>query len=220
MNYKDLPKNEQPINRVCELGATAVTISELFSVVLKKHDRDITDQLAELYHKRGSLANITDKDLTDIKGISTANVATVRAIIEFGRRETVEKEPRPKISSPADAANLVMYEMGSLQREELWVMILNTRNEVLEIDKVYKGCVNACTVRVGELFKKAIELNAPAMIVLHNHPSGDPTPSPDDVGITRAIVESGNLLDIQILDHLVVGQGRFVSMKERRLGFN
>jgi DNA repair protein RadC len=109
--------------------------------------------------------------------------------------------------------------MSALEQEELRVVMLNTRNRVLKLETVYRGSLNSSQVRVGELFKGAIRRNAAAIIVVHNHPSGDPTPSPDDVAITRAIVEAGQLLDVQVLDHLVIGQGRFVSLKERGLGF-
>ena len=125
----------------------------------------------------------------------------------------------PKIHSPEDAANLVMHRMSALEQEELHVILLDTRNRVMGVDQVYRGSVNSSQVHVGELFKTAIRRNIPAVIVVHNHPSGDPEPSPDDVAVTRAFVEAGKLLDIKVLDHLVIGNGRFVSLKERRLGF-
>jgi DNA repair protein RadC len=98
-------------------------------------------------------------------------------------------------------------------------MILDTRNWIIHIEKMYQGSINSSMVRVGELFKPVIQRDAVSLIVLHNHPSGDPTPSPDDIALTRAIVQAGKLLDIDVLDHLVIGQGRFTSMKERGLGF-
>lgn len=125
----------------------------------------------------------------------------------------------PMIHSPQDAADLVQYDMSSLEQEELRVMLLNTRNRVIEIVTVYRGSLNSSQVRVCELFRTAIIENAAALIVIHNHPSGDPTPSPDDVAITRAIVQASKLLDIDCLDHLVIGGGRYVSLKERGLGF-
>jgi DNA repair protein RadC len=131
-----------------------------------------------------------------------------------------QPEERPTINSPADAAALVQYEMGSLEQEHLRVMLLDTRNRVLDIVEVYHGSVNSSQVRVGEVFVPALRRMAPAIIIMHNHPSHDPTPSPDDVAVTRAIVAAGKLLDITCLDHLVIGQGRWVSLKERGLGFS
>jgi DNA repair protein RadC len=124
------------------------------------------------------------------------------------------------INSPADAAALVQYEMSLLDQEYLKVMLLDTRNRLLEIVDVYHGSVNSSQVRVGELFKQAVQRMASAIIVAHNHPSSDPTPSPDDVAVTRAIVQAGKLLEIDVLDHLIIGGSRFVSLKERGLGFS
>jgi len=129
-------------------------------------------------------------------------------------------EERRTIHSPADAADLVKYEMSGFEQEHLRVILLDTRNRVLEIVEVYQGSLNSSPVRVGELFKAAVRRNAAAIIVVHNHPSGDPTPSPDDVAVTRAIVQAGKLLDVDVLDHLVIGGGQCVSLKERGLGFN
>jgi DNA repair protein RadC len=125
----------------------------------------------------------------------------------------------PAIHSPLDAADLVKYDMSALEHEELRVILLNTRNKVLEIVTIYRGSVNQSQVRIAEVFRPAIVENAPAFILIHNHPSGDVSPSPDDVAITKAIVNAGKLLDIDVLDHLVVGGGTYVSLKERGLGF-
>jgi DNA repair protein RadC len=109
--------------------------------------------------------------------------------------------------------------MSALEQEHLRVMLLDRRNRVLETVEIYKGSVNSSQVRVGELFKEAIRKNASSIVVIHNHPSGDPTPSPDDVAVTRAILQAGKLLDVDVLDHIVIGLGRWVSLKERGLGF-
>jgi DNA repair protein RadC len=114
-----------------------------------------------------------------------------------------------------------MYEMSMLEKEHLRVLLLDRRNRVIDIEEIYRGSVSSSQVRIGELFKNAISHNASAMIVAHNHPSGDPTPSPDDVALTRAIVQAGKLLDTDILDHIVIGNsGKWVSLKERGLGFS
>ena len=126
---------------------------------------------------------------------------------------------RPCIHSPQDAYHIIQPFLQHLDHEQLWVLVLDTRNRVMSLVALYKGSVNSSQVRVAEVFRQAILENAPAIILAHNHPSGDPTPSPDDIAITRAIKEAGDLLDIQILDHLVIGLGRFVSLKERGLGF-
>lgn len=127
---------------------------------------------------------------------------------------------REQIKSPADVAALLMVEMGHLDQEELRTVLLDTKNRVQDIVTVYRGSLNTSMIRVGEVFKAAVRWNSAALIVAHNHPSSDPTPSPEDVFVTRQIVEAGKLLDVDVLDHLVVGQGRWVSLRERRLGFS
>jgi DNA repair protein RadC len=126
---------------------------------------------------------------------------------------------RPSINSPADAAELLKPFIGNLDHEELWVIVLNRRNRVLQLVRLYQGSVNSSQIRVGEVFHQAIIEQASSIILAHNHPSGDPTPSPDDVAVTRAIVHAGKLLDIEILDHVVVCSTWHVSLKERGLGF-
>jgi DNA repair protein RadC len=112
-----------------------------------------------------------------------------------------------------------MFKMSALDKEELWVLILDTRNRVLKIEELYRGSINSSQVRVAEIFTEAVKLNAASIIVVHNHPTGDPNPSTEDITLTRSLVDAGRLLDIEVLDHLVIGDNNFVSMKERGLGF-
>ena len=155
-------------------------------------------------------------------GLSTKAAIALQAAFHFAERLHTQRlsqpEERPTINSPADAAALLQYEMSALETEHLRVMLLDSRNHVLAIEEVYHGSVNSSQVRVAEVFVPAIRRMAPAILIAHNHPSSDPTPSPDDVAVTRAIVAAGKLLDISCLDHLVIGQGRWVSLKERGLG--
>ncbi|MCA9920769.1 MAG: DNA repair protein RadC, partial [Anaerolineales bacterium] len=144
----------------------------------------------------------------------------IKAALEVGRRlMAAAPEERIRITSPGDAANLLMSEMSFLEQEHLRIILLDTRNRVLHTPTIYIGSLNTSVVRVGELFRAAIKENAAALIVAHNHPSGDPSPSPEDVRVTRNIVKAGKLLDIEVLDHVVIGHHRFVSLKERGLGF-
>ncbi|UCG83528.1 MAG: hypothetical protein JSW38_01535, partial [Dehalococcoidia bacterium] len=124
------------------------------------------------------------------------------------------------VRSPEDIANLLQAEMAFLEQEELRLVLLNGKNQVLSIPQLYKGSVNTSQVRVSELFRDAVRENCPALVVVHNHPSGDPTPSPDDIQITEQMVNSGKLLDIEVLDHIIIGQQGYISLKERGLGFS
>jgi DNA repair protein RadC len=181
----------------------------------------LSQRLLSDYNGLAGLAQAPISDLTRCKGIGPAKAVELRAAFELGRRLLVTApEARPQVKSPADAANLLIGEMAMLEQEHLRTILLDTKNHVLKIHTVYIGSLNTAVVRVGELFREAIRMNCAAVIVAHNHPSGDPTPSPEDVQVTRQIVQAGKLLDIDVLDHLVIGNGsRWVSMKERGLGF-
>jgi len=126
---------------------------------------------------------------------------------------------RERIRSPADAAAMLMVQMGHLEQEELWTVLLNIKNHVVGIVTIYRGSIDRSLVRVSEIYKPALRRNSAAIIVVHNHPSGEPEPSPEDVLLTRHLVDAGKLLEIDLLDHLVIGQGRWISMRERGLGF-
>ncbi len=221
MKYTDLPETEQPRRRLKELGSQSLSTPELLAVALWISDSETARELYEVYHDAGSLGRIPRERITGIRGLGERYADALAAIYELARRDMLNSLPeRPAIHSPADVANLVMYEMSSLEQEQLRVVLLDTRNRVIRVVTLYQGSANSAQVRVGELFKHAVRENAAHIVVIHNHPSGDPTPSPDDVALTRAIVQAGKLMDIECLDHLVIGGGRWVSLKERGLGFS
>lgn len=222
MKYTDLPQSDQPALRLRELGATALNTTELLSVALMISDTDTASQLSQLVNEYDNLLVKVPRDrVKNINRVGDKTADMILAIAELARRQAMAS-PREKasINSPADAAAMVQYEMQSLDHEQLRVILLNRRNEVIKIVMVYKGSVSSSQVRVGELFKDALREQASAIVVCHNHPSGDPTPSPDDVAVTRAIVQAGKLMDVDVLDHIVIGQARWVSLKERGLGFS
>ncbi len=141
------------------------------------------------------------------------------AALELGRRLlATQPEERPVVRSPQDIANLLLADMALLEQEHLRVVLLNTKNQVLAAPEVYKGTVNATQVRVADLFRDAVREGCPSLIVVHNHPSGDPTPSADDVSMTSQVREAGALLNIDVLDHIVLARNGFVSLRERGLG--
>ncbi len=173
------------------------------------------------YQTLGELAKASVEDLQrEFNGIGPVKAIELKAVFELAVRYHKEQPlERPQIKSPADAARFMMLEMKSLDHEELRTILLDSKNHIIGTPTIYSGSVNSAVVRVGELFKYAIRANCAALIVVHNHPSGDPTPSPEDVAVTRQIVEAGKLLDISVLDHVVIGEQRWVSLKERGLGF-
>lgn len=221
----DLAASERPRERLEKHGPDNLSVAELLAILLRVgvEGENAVQMAHRLLNEFGGLTGLhraTFEEVVMQHGLGPAKAAQIKAALELGNRLRRESpDERPSINSPADAAELVQFDMSALEQEELRVILLDTRNRLLKIESVYRGSVNTSQVRVGEIFKAAIRNNAPSLIVVHNHPSGDPTPSPDDVAITRAILSAGKLLDVDVLDHLVIGQGRYVSLKERGLGF-
>lgn len=219
---KRLAEQETPTYRAISVGINALSLSELISIIIgdAPNCMEIADYLVDKFKTPHGLKQAR---LDELQAFGLGEKRAMRIIAAFSLGERYYRqtwEEKCAVHSPTDVANLVLYEMSSLDHEELWVVLLDTRNNVVSIDKLYKGSVNQSQVRVSEIFRSAVIKNSPSIIIIHNHPSGDPTPSPDDVGLTRAIVQSGKMLDIDVLDHLVIGQGRWASLKERGLGFS
>lgn len=222
---RELPDEMLPRNRMVYAGPGALTTAELLSLILGSGRPGCNAiRLAEalLVHFGGlhNIARASDAELQQIAGIGPAKAAKVRSAFEIGRRllSTCPTE-RVQVRSPADVANMVMLEMGLLEQEHLRTVLLDTKNVVLRVVNVYAGNLNTAVVRIGEVFREAIRSNCAGIIVVHNHPSGDPTPSLEDVRVTEQLVEAGKLINIDVLDHLIIGRNRYVSLKERGLGF-
>jgi DNA repair protein RadC len=222
---RDMPTAERPRERLRDYGPTALSTAELLAIILRTgtNKESVLSLSARLLARHGGLAGlarISFPELCAEHGLGEAKAAQLKAALELGRRLiTAQPQERALVRSPQDVANLLMPEMAFLEQEELRVVLLNTRNQVVSVGEVYRGSVNSAQVRVGEVLREAVRQNCPAMIVVHNHPSGDPAPSSDDVAVTRQIVEAGRLLDIDVLDHIVIGHQRFVSLREQGLGF-
>jgi len=217
---KELPFSEQPQQRLRDYGSAALSNTELLACLLQT--QNALYQAQELIRRFGlhGLPKASILELCQVTGIGPARAVQLKAAFELGRRALLDHQnDRYQITSPADAAGLLLHEMDGLDQEHLVVISLDTKNRVLSQETLYIGNVNASIIRVSEIFRLAIRQNAPAIIISHNHPSGDPDPSPEDVRVTRQIVEAGKLLDIEVLDHLVIGHQRYVSLKERGLGF-
>jgi len=223
---KEMPASERTRERLQAYGAGALSTGELIAILLRtgmegQSAVNIGTRLLKDFGLAG-LARCSFDQLVNEKGLGPAKVAQLQAAFELGRRLlTAAPDERTQIRCPADAANLVMSEMSVLQQEHLCTLLLDTKNRVTGPRReIYVGSLNTSLIRVGELFRQAIHANCAAIIVVHNHPSGDPTPSPEDVAVTRQIVEAGKLLDIEVLDHLIIGWQRWISLKERGLGFS
>src|SRR6266545_7844634 len=226
LRMKELPSSEQPRERLRDHGPTALSDAELLAILLRVGvaGTNVVQLAQQLLVERGGWPGLLRTDYRDLcgrHGIGEAKAATLKAALEIGRRLLLtEHEQRFQIKSPSDAANLLMLEMSHLDQEHLRTVLLDTKNRVQVISTVYIGSLNASLIRVGEIFKEALKRNSAALIVVHNHPSGDPTPSPEDVLVTREIISAGKLLDVDILDHIVIGHGVWVSLRQRGLGFD
>jgi DNA repair protein RadC len=222
----DWEKTERPRERLAEVGAHNLSSPELLAILLRVgvQGENVVQLAHRLLNRFGGLRGLQKASFQEVcneHGMGPAKAAQIKAALELSSRLRNENiDERHAIHSPQDAADLVLYEMQALPQEHLWVINLDTRNRVVNIERVYMGSLNSSMVRVGELFRSAIQRNAAGIILVHNHPSGDPTPSPEDIALTRSVLQAGKLLDIELLDHLVIGQGRFVSLKERGQGFS
>lgn len=223
---RDLPVDLRPRERLAYAGAAALSTAELLAIILRVGGRGenvirMAERLLARFGGIAGLAQASFDELCQQHGMGEAKATQVKAALELGRRLLVAApQDRPQVRSPSDVANLLMVEMGLLEQEHLRTVLLDTKNYVQRVANVYAGSLNAAVVRVGEVFREAIRANSASIIVVHNHPSGDPTPSPEDIRVTEMIVEAGHLLDIEVLDHLIIGRNRYVSLKERGLGFN
>jgi DNA repair protein RadC len=211
---------ERPNYRVVAYPEACTTQEMLAAVIGGEQQIELAQALIAKFVTLRNLYHARPEELAEITGIGLAKATQIKAALVLGSRMNAEQVERPQISSPADIAALVQEEMSLYAEEHLRVIILDRRNLVLHVVDLYKGSVSSSQIRVGEVFEAAIRMKASAIAICHNHPSGDPSPSPDDVAVTRAIVQAGKLLDIDLLDHLIIGHaGKFVSLKERGIGF-
>ncbi len=216
----DLPAEERPLYRLHHRGSNALSTTELLALLLGTADAPgLSSDLLQQFGSLHQLARASKEQLMRLHGIGEAQAGRLLAVIELSRRlQTPPTDEKLRVTSPGDSANLLLPRLSHLEQEELHVILLDTRNRVLDIQAIYKGSLNTSMIRIGEIFRPAIEAPAAAIIVAHNHPSGQADPSPEDVDVTRKIVQAGQLLDITVLDHLIIGQGVYVSLKERNLG--
>jgi DNA repair protein RadC len=221
----DINQEERPRERLRRNGATGLSAPELLAIIIGsgipgENAIQIGQRLMIKHKSFSGIYKAGFDALCAEPGIGPARAAQVMAAMEIARRMTNETgEQKPAIMSPDDAAALLRFEMSLLEQEELRVMLLDTRYRLIEIVALYKGSLNASAVRIGELFKSAIRKNAAAVIIVHNHPSGDTTASPEDIAMTHEMVKAGELLSVEVVDHLIIGGNRFLSMKNNHIVF-
>jgi DNA repair protein RadC len=225
-SVRDLPAAERPRERLALRGPGGLSAAELIAVVWGtgaggRSAMELAEEALARHASVGALARATDAELAAIPGIGQAKAARLAAAFELGRRSVADwPVGRWTIRSPRDVADRLSVEMSRLEREELRVLSLNAKNVVQRVSTVYVGNVSASLVRVGELFRDAVRLDASGVVLAHNHPSGDPTPSPDDLHLTAEAIAAGRLLDVDVLDHVVIGHDAWVSLRDRGVSFD
>jgi DNA repair protein RadC len=218
---RDVPQVERPRERLISDGPESLANHELLAILLRTGTKDESAlQLAHrlLNHFEGLrlLKDATIEEMTSIKGIGAAKAVQILAAIELGRRiHRLRYDERYVIRSPEDGAKYVMEDMRFLSQEHFVCLYLNTKNQVIHRKTVFIGSLNASIVHPREVFKEAIKRSAASIICAHNHPSGDPTPSREDIEVTKRLVECGRMIGIELLDHLIIGEQKFVSLKEK-----
>lgn len=217
---KDLPHEERPRERMMRLGAGALSHAELLAILLRTGSRrESAVHLAQrVLHDCGGLRRFAERnwdELTHISGIGPAKALELKASLELGRRVARSRLPEAiVVSCPQDAADILMEEMRHLREEHFVVLFLSTKNHVIGRETISIGTLNASLVHPREVFRAAIRRNSASILCAHNHPSGDPTPSQEDVQLTRRLRDAGELVGIELLDHIVIGDQRFISLKE------
>ncbi len=220
---KEMPEELRPRERLMKDGPSALSNKELLAIILRTGTRaesvlELAGRLLTLHGGLRGLVTAEPAELSSISGIGLAKAAQIRAALEIGKRvSSLAPEVRPVINSPLDVSFLLMEEMRYLDREQFRTVSLNTKNQVIETEVVSVGSLNSSIVHPREVFKNPIRRSANSLILVHNHPSGDPTPSKEDIAVTARILEAGKILGIEILDHIIIGDNKYSSLKEKGL---
>jgi len=221
LSIRDFPKDDRPRERMMNEGPESLSNHELLAILLRTGTKNesalhLASKLLKQFDGLRLLKDATVEEITSIQGIGQAKAVQIMAALELGRRiHQLTYEERYVIRSPKDAADYVMEEMRFLTQEHFVCIYLNTKNQVLQKRTVFIGSLNASIVHPREVFKSALKRSAASLICVHNHPSGDPTPSREDIEVTRRLAECGKLIGIEMLDHIIIGEHKFVSLKEK-----
>jgi DNA repair protein RadC len=227
---RELPSAIRPRERLRALGPEALSDEELIAIILRTGTQanNVLDVARALLVRHGGLDGVgraSEAQLESTRGVGPVKAVDLKAAFELGKRLMMwAPDEQPEITGPEGAYNLLRGHMSLLDKESVRVILLNTKNRVQNVTEVSAGSLNSSIIRVGEVFKDAVRQQAAAIVLAHNHPSGDPTPSAEDVSITRKVVEAGQLLDIEVLDHIIIGRPGasgpgWVSLRERGMGF-
>ncbi|PYE44444.1 DNA repair protein RadC [Paenibacillus barcinonensis] len=220
---RDIPLEERPRERMMEYGAGALSHAELLAILLRTGTRQesAVHMAQRILNNAGGVRSLMDlslEELTAMKGVGQAKAVQLKAGIELGHRIAKSRlAPSSCIRTPRDAADILMEQLRYLQKEHFVCLFLNSKNHIIAQETLSMGSLNASIVHPREVFRAAIKCSSASIVCAHNHPSGDPTPSPEDIQITKRLIEAGAIVGIDVLDHLVIGDGTYVSLKEKGL---
>ncbi|WP_420488112.1 RadC family protein [Gottfriedia acidiceleris] len=218
---KDFPKDERPRERLLKFGPGSLSNQDLLAILLRTGTKNesvlkVSNELLLKFDGLRLLMNASVEEISNIKGIGEAKAVQLIAAFELGKRiNRLQYDERFSIKSPDDCAKFMMDEMRFLEQEHFVCLYLNTKNQVIARETIFKGSLNASIVHPREVFKEAFRRSASSIICLHNHPSGDPTPSREDIEVTKRLVECGKIIGIELLDHIIIGEHKYVSLKEK-----
>ena len=220
IRVNDIPLNERPMEKLLQFGVDTLSNEELLAIILRTGNKDsnVVELSYRIIHSVGGLNGLfkaSAKELMEVKGVKEAKATQILAMCELYKRFKVSELAQVKISKPSDVAKLVLDELRMLRQEVLILINLDTKNKVISKKEIFKGGLNSSLVHPREIFREAVKDSAASIIICHNHPSGDPTPSRDDINITTRLKECGKMMGIELLDHLIIGDNRFISLKEK-----
>lgn len=220
IRINEIPSGERPREKLLFYGAQFLSNEELLAIILRTGNKDsnVVELSYRIIHSVGGLNGLfkaSAKELMEVKGIKEAKATQILAMCELYKRFKVSELTQVKISKPSDVAELVLDELRMLRQEVLILITLDTKNKVISKKEIFKGGLNSSLVHPREIFREAVKDSAASIIICHNHPSGDPTPSRDDINITTRLKECGKMMGIELLDHLIIGYNRFISLKEK-----
>ena len=220
IKINEIPSGERPREKLLFYGAQCLSNEELLAIILRTGNKDsnVVELSYRIIHSVGGLNGLfkaSAKELMELKGVKEAKATQILAMCELYKRFKVSELTQIKISKPSDVAKLVLDELRMLRQEVLILINLDTKNKVISKKEIFKGGLKSSLVHPREIFKEAVKDSAASIIICHNHPSGDPTPSRDDINITTRLKECGKMMGIELLDHLIIGDNRFISLKEK-----
>lgn len=217
---RDVHIADRPRERLIRQGASSLSNQELIAILLRTGTKEesvlhLANRVLSFFDQIQELKNATIEEMMSVKGIGQAKAVQLLAAVELGRRLS-QKHPdkRYAIRSPQDAASLLMADMSSLKQENFVALFLNVKNQVIHQQTIFIGSLNASIVHPREIFREAVKRSAASIICAHNHPSGNPNPSPEDIEVTQRLTEAGKIMGIEMLDHVIIGDHQFVSLKE------